>query len=112
MQKLMIGIVLLFMAGTSALAQQEAQEASTRFGSLTVGEDKILMFKGHKLHPEIEGNNSLDLGKPFSIGATDVVLVTDNGGTACPALYYFITVSSSRERKQVRCLDRAATLRK
>jgi hypothetical protein len=37
----------------------------------------------------------LDLGEAFSIGERDVVLVTDNGGTACPHLYYFVTVSAS-----------------
>ena len=91
MRKYIIGFSLLLIAGTSALAQ----ETTTRFGALTVNDDKMLLFKGHPLNPPIQGNNSLDVGEPYQIGATDVVLVTDNGGTACPFLYYFVTVSAS-----------------
>jgi hypothetical protein len=97
MGKLIIGITMLVVVGTSAFAQvlQVPQEISTRFGSLSVNDDKILLFKGHPLDPPIKGNNSLDLGKLFRIGGTDVVLVRDNGGTACPFLYYFVSVSKS-----------------
>ena len=91
MHKYVIGFALLLISGTSALAQ----ETNTRFGALTVNDDKMLLFKGHPLNPPIQGNNSLDVGKPYQIGATDVVLVTDNGGTACPFLYYFVTISAS-----------------
>jgi hypothetical protein len=37
----------------------------------------------------------LDLSEPYQIGSSDIVLVTDNGGTSCPALYYFVTVTKS-----------------
>ncbi|MFN8009574.1 MAG: hypothetical protein U0V70_21580 [Terriglobia bacterium] len=53
------------------------------------------MFKGQPLNPEIVGNSSLDLGSPFQIGTRDVAIVRDNGGTACPYLYYFVTLSKS-----------------
>jgi hypothetical protein len=99
MRNLIIRIAALVVVGGSALAQsglpQEPQKTSTRFGSLTVGEDRMLLFKGQKLSPPIEGNNSLNLGEVFQIGATDVVLVMDNGGTACPYLYYFISVTKA-----------------
>lgn len=90
----------MFVADSSAFAQftalpQEPQETRTRFGSLTVGKDRKLLFKGHSLQPPIEGNNSLNLGKLFRIGASEVVLVVDNGGSACPFLYYFVTVSKA-----------------
>jgi hypothetical protein len=74
---------------------QERQEVVTRFGSLTVNDDKALSFKGRQFTPPIIGNNSLSLNDPIQIGETDVVLVQDNGGTACPSLYYFVTVSRS-----------------
>ena len=91
MRKYIIGFALLLIAGTSALAQ----ETTTRFGALTVNDDKMLLFKGHPLKPPIEGNNSLDVGEPYQIGSTDVVLITNNGGTACPSLYYLVTISAS-----------------
>lgn len=97
MRKLLIGPAMLLVAGAGAFAQlpQEPQKTSTRFGSLTVNDKRMLLFKGRPLDPPIEGNSSLDLGEPFRIGSADVVLVTDNGGTACPFLYYFVTVNRS-----------------
>jgi hypothetical protein len=97
MLKLVISVAAFFLViGPGALAQaQESQEISTRFGVLSVNDDKMLLFKGQPLSPPIEGNNSLDLGAVMHIGATDVVLVTDNGGTGCPALLYFVSVNQS-----------------
>jgi hypothetical protein len=88
---------MVLVAGASAFAQlpQKSQQTLTRFGSLTVNDQRMLLFKGRPLDPPVQGNSSLDLGEPFRIGSTDVVLAADNGGTACPFLYYFITVSSS-----------------
>ena len=90
--RLVVGGVLLAALRLAALAQfsglpQEPKRVSTRFGALSVGKDRMLMFKGQKLDPPIEGNNSLNLGVPFRIGSNDVALVIDNGGTACPVLY-------------------------
>jgi hypothetical protein len=74
---------------------QESQSVSTRFGVLSVRKDRILVFKGRPLRPSVRGNNSLVLGSSYRIGATDVILVTDNGGTACPFQYYLVTLSNS-----------------
>ena len=92
MHKYIFGITLLLLAGISAPAQ-ETNAITTRFGALTLSDAGTLLFKGAPFKPTIEANNSLDLSKPFEIGAADVVLVTDNGGTSCPALYYFVTVT-------------------
>jgi len=94
MGKYILSVTLLLLVGGS-VAAQETNTVSTRFGALTVDEAGVLLFKGAPFKPTIEANNSLDLGKPFEIGAADVVLVTDNGGTSCPALYYFVTVTKS-----------------
>lgn len=94
MHKHIFGIALLLLAGTSALAQ-EGKNVTTRFGALTVSDAGVLLFKGTPVQPTIEANNSLDLSEPYQIGAADVVLVTDNGGTACPALFYFVTIKKS-----------------
>ena len=94
MRKYIFGITLLLFAGISAPAQ-ETNAITTRFGALTVSDAGVLLFKGAPFKPTIEANNSLDLSKPFEIGAADVVLVTDNGGTSCPALLYFVTITKS-----------------
>jgi hypothetical protein len=94
MRKYIFGIALLLLAGISTSAQ-ETNSSTTRFGALTVSDAGVLLFKGSPVQPTIEANDSLDLGEPFQIGASDVVLVTDNDGTACPAIYYFVTVTKS-----------------
>ena len=94
MRKYIFGITLLLFAGISAPAQ-ETNSITTRFGALTVSDAGVLLFKGAPFKPTIEANNSLDLSAPYQIGSSDVVLVTDNGGTACPELYYFVTVTKS-----------------
>ena len=96
MLKLAIGIAVFLIISPGTLVQaQESQEVSTRFGVLSVNDDKMLLFKGQPLRPAIEGNNRLDLGAPMSIGTTDVVLITNTGGTACPAQFYFVSLSRS-----------------
>jgi hypothetical protein len=100
MFKLVVAIVLLTIAGGGARAQisalpQEPQETSTRFGSLRVGEDRTLLFNGRRLNPPVEGNYSLNFGGLFRLGPADVVLVMDSGGTACPYLYYLVSVTKS-----------------
>src|SRR5256885_2130055 len=94
MRKYIFDIALLLLIATSTLGQ-ETKTIQTRFGALTVRDAGVLLFKGAPVEPKIEANNSLDLSEPYQIGTSDVVLVTDNGGTACPALYYFVTVTKS-----------------
>ena len=97
MKKLIISLTAIFVISGSVLplSAQEAQEISTRFGVLSIDEDKRLLFKGQPLDPPIEGNNRLDLGEMISIGPTDVVLVINTGGSGCPFTYYFVTTSAS-----------------
>jgi len=93
MSKYILGIALLLFAGAGVQAQETTIQ--TRFGALTVNDGGVLLFKGAPLQPTIEANNSLALSERYQIGSSDIVLVTDNGGTACPALYYFVTVMKS-----------------
>ena len=94
MSRYILGVALFLFAGAGVQAQETAT-IQTRFGALTVNDAGVLLFKGAPLQPTIEANNSLDLGEAYQIGSSDIVLVTDNGGTACPALYYFVTVTKS-----------------
>ena len=94
MRKDMFGIVLLLLAGTSALAQDE-NTITTRFGPLSISDTGKLLFKGNLLDPPFEEDAGLSLSKLHQIGDADLVLVTLDGGTACPALYYWVTVKES-----------------
>src|SRR2546427_13100841 len=94
MRKFIFIITLLLFVSAGALAQ-ETTTINTRFGVLTVSDAGVLLFKGTAVQPKIEANNSLDLSEPYQIGAADVVLVTDNGGTSCPALLCFVTITNT-----------------
>ena len=70
-----------------------AQEVATRYGKFTTDVESLLMFKGKVVKPEIQGNNYLSFPEVFKIGDSDVVLVQDHGGTACPALFHLVTIT-------------------
>ena len=72
------------------------KQAKTRFGLVSVREDDMrLLFKGKPVTPAIEGNSSLSIVAHYEIGQSDVLLLQNTGGTACPALFRFITVSAT-----------------
>ena len=72
------------------------KQAKTRFGLVSVREDDMrLLFKGKPVTPAIEGNSSLSIVAHYEIGQSDVLLLQNSGGTACPALFNFITVSAT-----------------
>jgi hypothetical protein len=72
-----------------------AEDIPTRFGSLKINDENMLFYKNRPLSPEIQGNNSLSVVGTYQFGSSDVVLIQDNGGTACPAQLYFVTTSAS-----------------
>jgi hypothetical protein len=71
---------------------------ATRFGELEVDKNGMLLFNRTPIRPHIQANSRLEIGKPFQIGDADVALITDEGGTACPVQYYFVTVTHSGAR--------------
>ena len=72
------------------------KKVKTRFGLVSVREDdNLLLFKGKPVAPAIEGNNSLSIVANYEMGQSDVLLLQNTGGTACPALFRFITVSAT-----------------
>ena len=97
MLKPVTALLLLALSITPALADK----IQTRFGQLSATDrmpgdgDAILRLNGKPVQPTVEGNNGLTFIKVFQIGATDVALVQDDGGTGCPALYYFVTLSAA-----------------
>jgi hypothetical protein len=94
-----LAAALLALVGSEARAQSEpAYRVATRFGELSVRRDEVLRFNERPLEPLLKGNNGLYVGNPFVIGESDVVLITVVGGTACPRLYWFVTVTRSGAR--------------
>lgn len=89
-KNIIVSLVLSLLASTVF-----AEKVSTRFGSLEVNDGNVLLFNNQVLNPEIQGNNSLSLIGVYQVADSDVVLVQDNGGTGCPALYYLLNISSS-----------------
>ena len=72
------------------------KKVKTRFGVVSVREDdNLLLFKGKPVAPAIEGNSSLSIVAHYEMGQSDVLLLQNTGGTACPALFRFITVSAA-----------------
>ena len=94
MRKCIFGVVLLLLAGSSALAQDE-NSVTTRFGALSISDAGKLVFKGKPLDPPFEEDAGLSLSELHEITDADVVLVTMDGGKVCPALYYWVTVKES-----------------
>lgn len=94
MRKYILSFAMMLLAGGGAPAQ-ETNGVTTRFGALIINDAGVLLFKGAPVQPTIEANSSLDLSEPYQIGASDAVLVTATGGSACPAVYYFVTVTTS-----------------
>lgn len=83
-------------AGMETVTLGDENAVKTRFGVISVrAEDNLLLFKGKPINPAIEGNNSLSIVANYEMGKQDVVLVQNNGGSACPALFQFLTITAS-----------------
>lgn len=87
----------LFLATAALLfsAATMAEDIPTRFGSLKINSEGTLLFKNRPFNPEIQGNNSLSVIGTYQVDNRDLVLIQDNGGTACPVQLYFVSVSTS-----------------
>jgi hypothetical protein len=72
----------------------DIHKAQTRFG-LVDGPDNILKINGRLTTPEIDGNNSLFVEKITRTEDADYLLLTNGGGTACPALFSIVKVTAS-----------------
>ncbi len=86
-----LALAAAVLLATSPMAL--AQSVNTRFGPVSVNQD-VLMFRGRPVTPSIEGNTSLGLDQVLQVGASDAVIVRDNGGSACPVLFHVVMVSA------------------
>ena len=70
--------------------------AQSKATGLTVNSKGELLFHNRPMQPPIRANSSLEIGRVFHMNGSDVVLVKDTGGTACPYLYYLVTIRDSK----------------
>ncbi|WP_321926896.1 hypothetical protein [Paraburkholderia guartelaensis] len=66
--------------------------AETPFGKLSESDDNVLLLDGKPVSPQIQGNNSLSFIAQVALKNRRAVLVQDNGGTACPAMFRWVTL--------------------
>ncbi|WP_143326997.1 hypothetical protein [Vandammella animalimorsus] len=76
-----------------------SDKLETRYGVLGVDDENRLTFNGVLVHPEVEGNYSLELRHVFEDGDLDLALVEVVGGTACPALFRLIEINAKGVRR-------------
>jgi hypothetical protein len=81
--------------GMQAAIAGHQQAMDTRRGPVAIGDDGTLRWRGRPVLPAVQANNSLSLVARHEVGRADVLLLQNHGGSACPALYRFITVSPS-----------------
>ena len=68
---------------------------STRFGKVSIREsDNRVMFRGAAVAPALADANPLTIAAKYEVGARDVLLLQETGGVACPALFWFVTVTA------------------
>jgi hypothetical protein len=82
------------MSLISAIAGEIA--VPTRFGSVGVS-NNALTLQGSPIEPRIEGNSGLMItpADVYQAGDTDFVVVTDVGGTLCPAQFRVAAVTKT-----------------
>lgn len=88
------GLVLLGLAASQAHAYETYLQ--TKFGTLSVDENRLLHFNGKPVIPGVMGNSSLSIGKAYDVGGKVLVLTTNVGGTGCPELFNVITLDAGK----------------
>lgn len=81
----------------SSLEETSNIFSAIRFGEFNINELNVLLYNGKPLFPNIQGNNSLSILNIYHNDDSDIILIQNNGGTACPALYHIVEVSSSHD---------------
>jgi len=67
----------------------------TRYGHLTTNEHAQLILNGRLVKPAIQANSSLSIKESYRIGEDHVVLIENIGGSACPALFNFVSIRAN-----------------
>lgn len=81
----------------SSLEETSNIFSAIRFGEFNINELNVLLYNGKPLFPNIQGNYSLSILNIYHNDDSDIILIQNNGGTACPAIYHIVEVSSSHD---------------
>ena len=68
---------------------------NTRFGAVKNNADDLLEFKGKVLKPEVSVPSAAYVVNTFKLASSDVVLVSQAAGNACPGQYVYVTIDAT-----------------
>lgn len=68
---------------------------STRFGAIKNNADDLLEFKGKVLKPDVVVPSSAYVVNTYRLASSDVVLISQAAGNACPGQYVYVTVDAT-----------------
>lgn len=85
----------LYLAQQAAKNTDSSQSVTTPFGTLSISDEKKLLFNGVPTDPVLEGNSNLSFLDKKSLNGQSVILVQNTGGTACPATFTFVQLSAA-----------------
>ena len=92
-------VAVAFIAAMSIChAQSDQVRIPTKFGEMRTNENGDLQFKGKTIAPTVNLPSSAYVIATYKLPASDVVLVSQPAGNACPGQYAYITVSPEAAR--------------
>lgn len=84
--------ISIIAASTPALAENIS--IKTRFGTLTTDSNFQVQYNGKKLSPAVDIVSSAYILSTYKLKNSDVILVSQADGNACPGQYAFIVVTA------------------
>ena len=87
-------LVALAIVVAHASAQADSVAIPTRFGELKTNADGDLLFKGKGLSSTVNIPSSAYVISTYKLQASDVVLISQAAGNACPGQFVFVSVSA------------------
>lgn len=90
--KKIILFVIAIMLSVSSIAATVAQ---TRYLKLTITDNNVLLVNDKQFSKNVEGEGNLSFINTYQLENTDVTIIQDTGGTACPALFYMVVTNKS-----------------
>lgn len=81
-----------------SLASAQGTHMPTRFGTLSTNDESILLLNGKPFRPGVVGNNGLKLVALVQDDETDIAIIENYGGNACPLLIRIVALSKEGQK--------------
>jgi hypothetical protein len=91
-------IAALFYAASGSPAVADQVTINTRFGIIKSNQNQLLSLKGKPISPEVEIFSQSYVIATFKLAKSDVILVSQAAGNACPGQYLYITIDADDAR--------------